>query len=202
MQGTRRKPRRYRSPKRTEDAARTRQRILRAAVQTLTRQGECSLDKVASRAKVTRRTIYNHFDSRGGLIEAIFDELARTGGLYDLPKAFSQPDAVDALKGFVAIFCRFFSAHQSLLPRLMALAKADVELAARLSARAERRRAGLAVIVSRLGRQGDRGLIDLLFALTSMEFIGMLKRAGRTAAEIEALATDAAVALVRTRGRL
>jgi AcrR family transcriptional regulator len=40
-----------------------------------------SLESVAAAAGVTRLTVYKQFGSRGGLLEAVFDRLARAGRL-------------------------------------------------------------------------------------------------------------------------
>jgi AcrR family transcriptional regulator len=83
-----------------------------------------SLEAVARRAKVTRLTLYNQFGSRRGLLEAVFDERARLGGLSRIVAAMAMPDAREALDRIIANFCDFWiptprSASCTLRPRSM-----------------------------------------------------------------------------------
>src|SRR5713101_5406230 len=93
-------PRPYRSPRRAA-AAETRARIL-AAARTLLGGGKdlppFSLDGVARQAGVTRLTVYNQFESKRGLLEAVFDDMAQRGGLSELPAVFAEADANQALR--------------------------------------------------------------------------------------------------------
>src|SRR5512146_209422 len=63
-------------------AAKTRQSILDAAYVQFRRRGytRVSLDEMATAARVTKRTLYNHFRSKDDLLEAVLEaqhELAR-----------------------------------------------------------------------------------------------------------------------------
>ena len=67
-----------------------REDILKAALNEFDARGfrETSMDRIAETAKVSKRTVYNHFASKDGLFEAIADELSRrvqmvTGHRYD-----------------------------------------------------------------------------------------------------------------------
>ena len=189
----------YNSEKRDVLVEQTRQRIIDAAVQLLAdgKSGaDFTLEAVAVRAAVTRKTVYNHFDSRAGLAEAIFDRTGREGGLTQLPAAFANPDPIAGLTTIVQVFCRFWALHQGVMPRLAATIAADRELSERLAARAERRRQGLAMLVGRLGGVPDDGLVDLLFTVTAMPFFEALKHGGRSDAEIEALVLRTVMTLV------
>ena len=68
---------------------RTRARILKAARGLLVARGNIafSIEAVARRARVTRATVYQRFGSRPKLLEALFDDLARRGGMWDLAHA-------------------------------------------------------------------------------------------------------------------
>jgi AcrR family transcriptional regulator len=76
-------------------AAEKRDRIIEAAT-TLLRENTSiavfSLDAVAKAAGVTRLTVYHQFGSRRGLLEAVFDEIARQGGLARIEEAMAMPD--------------------------------------------------------------------------------------------------------------
>src|SRR5882757_1842338 len=100
-------PRPYRSSLRAAIADETRTRIV-AAARTLLGGGKdlpaFSVDGVARQAGVTRLTVYNQFESKRGLLEAVFDDMARQGGLSELATVFAQADANLALRQFVSVF--------------------------------------------------------------------------------------------------
>ena len=110
-----------------------------------------SIDAVARRAGVARMTVYNQFDSKAGLLEALFDSLAATGPFGQLADIFKQDDPLVALDEYVAIFGRFWTLHRRAHRRLRAAAMHDEELAAAIEARNERRRKGIAELLRRLG---------------------------------------------------
>src|SRR5262249_7984800 len=180
-------PRAYCSPRRSEDAARTRARIVKAAATTLATGRTMSLDAVAKKARVTRLTVYNQFGSRRVLLEAVFDDLAARGGLHRIPGAMASPDAYAALQQIVAIFCDFWSGTPGALVRLQGVAAGDAEFAASLRARNERRRQLLTVLVNRMGERSPKrpgmvaDVVDTLFALTSFAFFSELTANGRSA---------------------
>ena len=110
----------YRSTVRAEAADATRARIIDAA-RTLFIGGKdlpaFSVDGVARQAGVTRLTVYNRFESKLGLLEAVFDDIAERGGLFsELPAAFAEPDPRTALRRFVSVFCRFWTRHGAMMP--------------------------------------------------------------------------------------
>ena len=184
----------YRNEARTAAAEQTGERIV-AAARTLLIGGAnlpvFSLDGVAKQAGVTRLTVYNRFASKQGLLEAVFDDIAQRGGLFaGLPAVFDEPDPRLALRRAVAVFCRFWSQHGTLLPKFGAVAKLDDEIAASLRQRTERRRHTMSALAARLmpaddARFGD--LVDVLFALTAFEMYDALAVRGRSAQAIEAL---------------
>src|SRR5499427_1322513 len=62
-----------------------------------------SIDAVARRAGVARMTIYNQFESKAGLLEALFDSLAARGPFKQMPAVFVERDPRAALDAFVTI---------------------------------------------------------------------------------------------------
>ncbi|MBR1218936.1 TetR/AcrR family transcriptional regulator [Bradyrhizobium sp. U87765 SZCCT0131] len=191
----------YRSPQRTEAAARTRARLVDAATALLAAadSGPVSLDAVAKAAGVTRLTVYNQFGSRRALLEAVFDDLAQRGGLGQLAEAMADGNPRAGLDRLITIFCAFWDFRRAAMARLEAEAIADPELADSLAARNARRRQALAVLVGRIaGRSGARAardLVDVLFALTGHAFFAALTADGRSTAAacalIQSLASDA-----------
>jgi len=184
-----RKP--YSSPARTAAADETRVRIIDAARTLLAGERDApafSLDAVARKAGVTRLTVYNQFEAKRGLLEAVFDDTARRGGLFELSSVLAEPDVAKALRRFVSVFCGFWSAHGKVFPKFSAVARLDDEIAESLRQRSERRRHALTVLMGRLGPAQDHAdLVDALFALTSFEMFEMLSVRGRTPAAAEAL---------------
>ena len=185
----RRKP--YRSDLRDAAADVTRARIVKAARRLLTGGKDLpafSLDAVAREAGVTRLTVYNQFESKRGLVEAVFDDIAERGGLFELRSVLADADAMSSLRGIVAVFCRFWASHDRALAKLAGMTKLDRDIAASLKQRTERRRGVLTVSVKRLPgvREAD-DLVDILFALTTFETFEALSVRQRSAAAVEAL---------------
>src|SRR5947209_18395237 len=108
-------PRPYRLGQRQAAADQTRARIVAAARELLgARSGFAgfTIDAVARQAGVARMTVYYQFGSKVGLLEALCDSLAARGGIEQLMTAFCQPDSLDALREFVAVFGRFWSSDR------------------------------------------------------------------------------------------
>ncbi|MEZ0470831.1 TetR/AcrR family transcriptional regulator [Luteimonas salinilitoris] len=163
----------YASPARAAAAAEKRDEVVRSAAKFLREQdiARFSLDAVAKAAGVTRLTVYNQFGSRRGLFEAVFDEIARTGGLTRLPHVIAVEDPVEALKGLVDAFCHFWGSDAA-LGRLFDAIGLDPEFGEALLARNELRRGVLGRLVGRMHLDGvpataKRDAIDLMFTLTS-----------------------------------
>jgi AcrR family transcriptional regulator len=181
----------YRSKMRAAATDATRTRIVAASRRLLAGGKDMptfSLDAVAQEAGVTRLTVYNQFESRRGLLEAVFDDIARRGGLFDIPSVMADPDVMTALRRLVAVFCRFWGLHDRAHARLAAMAKLDEEIAANLRQRTERRRRVLAALVDRLPHiREPADLVDVLFTLTSFETFDALSTRRRSDAAVEAL---------------
>jgi AcrR family transcriptional regulator len=185
----RRKP--YRSDVRDAAADVTRTRIMEASRRLLTGGKDLpafSLDAVAREAGITRLTVYNQFESKRGLVEAVFDDIAERGGLFELRSVMADADAMASLRRVVAVFCRFWATHDRALAKLAGMTKLDRDIAASLKQRTERRRQVLTVLVERLPRvRKSADLVDVLFTLTSFETFEALSVRQRSAAAVEAL---------------
>lgn len=88
----------YESPLRAEQRARTRIRILEAAIEQLADEGleDLTIPLVARRAGVSVRTVYVHFPTKDALTEAISELLDERIG------AIRFPEKADDLPSFVA----------------------------------------------------------------------------------------------------
>lgn len=197
-------PRPYRLGRREAAGEKTRARVVSAARKVLMApEGPAafSIDAVAHEAGVSRMTVYYRFESRRGLLEALFDDLAARGRIGRLPGAFQQPDPVRALSEFVGVFIGFWASGRLLIRRLRGMATIDAELGQALRARDERRRHGLTVLVRRIAEQ--RGLpssltsedvVDVLFTLTSFETFDALARGRRSVRDVRSLVERLALA--------
>jgi len=188
----------YYSLKREMAAAKTNARIMSAAAKHLRSprgMSSLSLESVATEAGVSRLTVYNQFGSRRGLLEAIFDDKARRGGLSRIPAAMAEPDPKVSLLRIVQIFCEFWYFHGKPLGRILAASVADPQLERGIRARNERRRKILAAIVARLDASGEVGsgiatsgtrddVVDVLFVLTSHAIFSGLAIHGRSVEEV------------------
>lgn len=166
--------RNYVSSVRASAAAETRERIIAAGAKLLRKDASIvnfSLEMVAKAAGVTRLTVYNQFGSRRGLLEAVFDDIAREGGLFELAEVMTMADPRAALDRVVAIFCTFWS-HDPAIGGLNQAVATDPEFGDSLVERNERRRELLTALVSRIAgkpaaKHAVQDAVDLIFVLTS-----------------------------------
>jgi AcrR family transcriptional regulator len=196
----------YVSPIRDTAAAEKRARVVDAAGRLLREQADVasfSLDAVAKAAGVTRLTVYNQFGSRRGLLEAVFDERARQGGLNRIAEAMAMSDPRAGLDRLVEIFCDFWGGDPA-LGRLHAATALDPEFAAALAERNERRRKVIGVLVERVSRNRKQDAeirqdaVDLVFALTSHAMFDMLS-VGRSDEAVRTLVKSACAAALEKR---
>jgi len=168
-------PRPYRMTRRQELVDSTRSKILSAALEVLVSGKRFSIDAVAREAEVTRVTVYDRFGTRESLIEATFDHLAETGGLTNLPQAFTEADPLIALQQFVTTFCGFYSVHRLALRRIHALGVLGRGTDGQTD-RNTRRLHGLRVLLGRLASDGHPRAdadeaVRVAHALTSFAFV-------------------------------
>lgn len=168
-------PRPYNLGRRQAQVVQGRRQVLDAARALLADTGGYSaftVEAVARRADVARATVYYQFGAKTGLLEAVCDDLADSGGLDSLGEVFAQAEPREALRRFVVAFARFWSVERIAMRRLRALAALDPEVEVVIARRDQRRRDGLAVIVGRLPglRRPERErLVRILLVVTSFE---------------------------------
>jgi AcrR family transcriptional regulator len=198
-------PRTYRIDQRRASAEQTRSRILRAARELILIGGLAgfTIEAVASQAGVARMTVYYQFASKRGLLEALFDDLARHSLAERLPAAYSKQNPRDALAGVIAAFCAFWDAERLVIRRIRGLAALDADFEQALAGRDERRRQGLRGIVRRLAdmppgecsRSFDDA-VDALHTLTSFETFDSLATGSRTPGQVRALIQGLALTML------
>ncbi|HEX2909990.1 MAG TPA: TetR/AcrR family transcriptional regulator [Chloroflexia bacterium] len=184
-------PRPYNLGQRQVNTDQTRARINEAARDLLIASNgftTFSIDAVAKQADVTRMTVYHHFGSKTGLLEALCDSLASSGGMAKMVQVFQQPDTLKALDEYIAVFGRFWEADRLVTRKLRALAALDPEFEQVIKARDERRRTGLRVLLQRLPQKFSSDdlekTVNLLYSLISFEFFDMLAGPARSLIEV------------------
>jgi AcrR family transcriptional regulator len=201
-------PRTYRLGRRQAGADRTRANVVAAARRLLMKQGGpdvFSLDAVAKRAGVTRLTVYNQFGSRSGLLEAVYDDLARRGRIGErLSAAFQLSDAEGCLNAAVAAFVEFWNAERAALRRLRSMAVLDREFRG-ATQRDERRRQAIRTVIRRLEAECGKPFVDpeskvnVLTMLTSFETFDALAPSNPDVSAITALLQELAHAALESR---
>jgi hypothetical protein len=112
------------------------------------------------------------------LLEAVFDDIARQGGLAQIPDAMAMSDPREALDRLVEIFCIFWNRDPA-VGRLHEAMATDPEFAQALIGRNERRRKTVNVLVERIAGttaapRARRDAVDVIFAHTSFAMFAML----------------------------
>ena len=130
-----------------------------------------------------------------GLLEAVFDDIARRGQLIRLNDAMAEADPRKGLDQLIAVFCDFWGGDPA-VARLHDAMVIDPEFAQALLERNERRRRSIEELVARIAgvqvqAAARRDVVDLIFALTSCAMFRMLAGA-RPVAAVCAIITDAA----------
>src|SRR5580704_1978177 len=166
----------YELGKRLEQMGRTRAAVLSAAREQLESGGvrEFSMESLAKASGVTRQTIYNLFGTRTGVLETLFDQIARDAGMERMREVMISSDPGAMLDGFIAVFSNFWGKNRMLLKRIHGIAAIDPEFGEAIRARNQRRQMGATRVIERLdgGVRSER--IASLVALTSFEFFDAL----------------------------
>lgn len=163
---------------------RTRDALLRSGRDLVEAEGldGLTMAAVAQRAGVTRRAAYLHFASRGDLVAALFDHVARVEGLeQSLEPVWQAADAQAALDAWAGHLARYH-------PRLVAVDRAVTQAAPRdpdVAAHQRRVSAAQRATCTRLAQGlADEGRLaapwtvetatDMLFALISTDMVARL----------------------------
>ena len=169
----------YELGKRLEQMGRTKVAVLSAARIQLETGGmrDFSMESLAKASGVTRQTIHNLFGTRMGVLETLFDQIARDAGMERMREVMMTSDAGAMLDGFIQVFSNFWMKNRLLLKRIHGIAAVDPEFGEAIRARNERRKMGASRVIGHLGDQ-VRGqtseMIACLVALTSFEFFDAL----------------------------
>ncbi len=187
-------PRPYRLGQRQLATEQTRSRIIAAARELLmARDGfaNFSIEAIARQADVARMTVYYQFGSKIGLLEALCDSLAASGGMEQLAGTFRRPEPLDALAEYIRVFSRFWESDRLVTRRLRALAALDPDFEQVIRARDEWHRRGLRVLVQRIsekyGQPPSEAIdekVEILHMLTGYEAFDTLAGPARSMEEL------------------
>jgi len=144
-----------------------------------------SLEAVARRAGVSRMTIYNQFESKTKLLEALFESLVAISPMAQMGDVFAEEDPIAAFDAFIALFGRFWTFSRRAHGRLRVAAIDDPELAAAVQARQERRRTALTEIVRRLSPHVSpvvprTEVVNVLYVMLSFDSFDAIAGPSRT----------------------
>lgn len=183
----------YRLGKRADAASATRRRILDAGWAEIERAGyrPASIEAIASRAGVTRVTVYRHFASRGELLEAIAWEQIGRATTERLDEARSHPDVTEATRRFLQENCLLFDEVGPVLRAMLEVEREEPEIAEilRITYRG-RRLESLRQLADRIAASEQAStawttdcVFDALTVLTGIEAFEALTADGRATAE-------------------
>ena len=193
-------PRRYRADKRQEATAETRRRILDAVIALHAERGalRTTYAMIAERADVAVPTVYNHFPTHGGLLDAcIGHTLAQAPPLG--PQIFAG--AAD-LESRVGALVRAYFAFYRFLDRWLRWgyyeAQLDPAIGTRLKAAAEGRRNLIALALAPRRSAALGALFDILLDFPAWQRLSQDE--SLAAGEAEAVLAETLVALARGHG--
>lgn len=199
-------PRPYRLGQRQATTEQTRMRIINACRELLMAEHgftHFSMELVARQADVARMTVYHQFGSKTGLLEALCDSLAANGGMEQMASAFRQSEPREALKQYITIFGRFWSADRLVTRRLRALAALDPEFEQVIRQRDEWRRRGVRTLLERITAERNRSntatldaAITVLSTLIGFETFDSLTGPDRSPEDVADLVYQLALAAI------
>jgi AcrR family transcriptional regulator len=176
--------RKYEQRLRAEAAEETRRRILDAVYQRLRAAPTqpASVDQIARTARVARSTVYLIFGSRGGLFDAVIEDLMQRAGFDRVTTAVALPDAREHLRQGIRAGAEVYAVDRDVHRILFSMAMIDPEVEAGAMQRMEERRsAGMAYLARRLAEQdvlrpdlSAADAADMLFVMTSFDAFDLL----------------------------
>ncbi len=173
----------YELGKRLEQMGRTKAAVLSAAREQLESGGmrEFSMESLAKASGVTRQTIHNLFGTRTGVLETLFDQIARDAGMERMREVMMTSDAGAMLDRFIEVFSTFWAKNRMLLKRIHGIAAVDPEFGKAIQARNQRRKMAATRVIERIDIRAEVKSVEensrriaSLVALTSFEFFDAL----------------------------
>lgn len=176
--------RRYHSPKRAQQAERTRRRIAASARRLFARHGygPTTIEAMAAEAGVSVQTIYATFGSKRAVLLSLLDRIEAEADVDALMRAIEEDrEPAHQLRAMVAFGARLFARASDLLAIARSAGHAEPDLVDLVHAGEQRRREGQAPIVRAWKRAGALrpGLTtgqaaDILWSLTGEDVYRLL----------------------------
>jgi AcrR family transcriptional regulator len=189
----------YRQRRRAESTARTRAQIM-DAVRRLLEEGTfhgATVEEIAQLAGVSRATLYQHFGSRFGLVDAICESFSENPSMIAIQAAPDSSDPREAATTMISQGIRFWDSEESLHRHLYGLAEIDESAADFVERQTADRRAVVERVVRRAVDAGAlaEGVSEAqarctLLVLTSFHTFEELRAAGLTLSETEHFAVS------------
>jgi len=185
-----------------ESSRRTRARIV-AAVREMLGDGtfhEATVEAVAERAGVARATVYQHFGSRVGLVDAMCETFDENPALVGLRATVHTAGLDDVLAAAIAATVRFWATEEAVLAPLYGAAAVDPAARDLVVRQRADRRGEFETLLARL-RDGGRlraGLtrkdaLATILMLTSFEtFVELRRHAGLSERAVAELLRESA----------
>jgi AcrR family transcriptional regulator len=162
-----------RRPSQVDRSAATREKIV-GAVRALLAEGvfhETPVEEVAARAGVSRATLYQHFRTRLGLVDALCESFDANPALVELRHDVGLDEWIDRVVAF-------WASEEKVLEQLYGAAAVDPAAAALVERQRSDRYAELRRLLDGLGDY-DRSEFAALAALTSFDAYRELRRGAR-----------------------
>jgi AcrR family transcriptional regulator len=199
----------YRQRRRAESTAKTRAQIM-DSVRRLLEEGTfhaTSVEEIAQLAGVSRATLYQHFGSRFGLVDAICESFSENPSMIAIQAAPDLADPREAAALMVGQGIRFWASEELLHRHLYGLAEIDQSAADFVERQTADRRSVVERIVRRAAKGGAlaEGVTETharatLLVLTSFHTFEELRAAGLTLKETERFAVARTQELLDGRG--
>lgn len=175
----------YRSPRRAQQAERTRQAILAAARQLFVARGygATTIDAIAQRADVAVQTVYAAFGSKRQMLIALLDRMAAEADLprFERELTAASGDVRRQLRELLAFTGRFYGSGGDLIELARTVSGAEPDLALMWRTGESRRYRAHAALIDDWVRTGQlspgtaaREAHDLLWALTGPDVFRLL----------------------------
>jgi AcrR family transcriptional regulator len=173
----------YRLGKRQADVDDTRERIVDAARELFGESAfnEVTLADVAKRAGVSRATVYYQFESKFGLLDAVFAAALQRAGYERIRQAREHRDAALGVRLYVKEVCSFWSREHAPFRNIFGLAAVDQDARRAVDRYDGRRKELITWLVKRLEDQGklrksisQKNAVDVLWMLTGFRAFDQL----------------------------
>jgi AcrR family transcriptional regulator len=157
-----------------------------AAAEGLMRAGAfhtATMDELAATAGVSRATVFNHFGSKLGVLQALYSRCIESPEMQAVEDALEIEDPVEALEAMIEAACALWETHGFIQEQLQAVVVLEPGASALVEQQKEEQRAYVRDLTRRLARAGrlrpglgEARVTATLHMLTSLETFVWLRR--------------------------